>query len=77
MCESWEIKNWKDRQYTQWGIACLLWGPHVGFTGDIGWVGTGVRCNVEMCHYWNRLMQMESLGITKKILTQNLHQIRS
>ncbi len=30
-----------------------------------------------MCHYWNRLLQMESHRITKKILIWDLDQRRS
>ena len=41
--------------------------PLLAIEGDIGWIDTQIRQNVEMLRFWNRVIKMDDARLTRKI----------
>ena len=51
--------------------------PNLAINGDMGWVSSGNRRNIEMFRYWNRIIKMDLNRITKKVFTWDFVKRRS
>ena len=51
--------------------------PNLAINGDMGWVSSGNRRNIEMFRYWNRIIKMDPNRITKKLFTWDFVKRRS
>ena len=51
--------------------------PNLAINGDMSWVSSGNRRNIEMFRYWNRIIKMDPNRITKKVFTWDFVKRRS
>ena len=41
--------------------------PNLAVNGDMGWVSSGNRRKIEILRYWNRVVRMDDIRLTKKV----------
>ena len=58
-------------------IGVHKFAPNLAINGDMGWVSSGNRRNIEMFRYWNRIIKMDPNRITKKVFTWDFVKRRS